>query len=1553
MSKLHLIHSGIYLPLLLSAIGLPAQAQNITPANDGTGTIVTPNGDRIDISGGQHSSDGRNQFQSFQDFGVSAGQTANFLTLPGTENIFGRIVGGNPSAIDGAIQITGSAANLFLINPAGIIFGDSASLNVPASFTATTATGIGFENNNWFNAIGSNDWLTLTGQPNAFAFASTNPGAIVNLGNLAVPAGQNLGLIGGALLNAGTLQAPGGTILLASVPGENLVRLSSPGNLLSLEVLPQAQLVRSPISEVVNPLSIPELLTGRSESTAHQIAVNPDGTIGLVGASTAIDPQAGTTLISGQVSVRSHDSPHAGSIGIFGDRVALVGATLDASSPNGGGDISIGGAFRGLGPQPNANFTEIDPNTSIVADALGFGAGGTIAIWADRSTQFFGRISARGGSEGGDGGFVEVSGKDRLSFDGRVDVRADRGNLGTLLLDPTNIFITRTAATIEPIDPEPPEFDPTEPEPESEEVTIDAATLENQSANVVLEATDNITIQPGVSLNFTTGGGSIRFIADSEGDYLGAFRMDSTQAIVAPGRDVVISGTSITAGTIDTSTLLGNAGGITLTASRGDILTGSLLASSGIGSGGAIALQAPAGAISLGSIDTQGILNGGNIDITAANEVTLSPISAASPIGEGGKIEISGTQITASGNLTTKNQPIIFNAPVLLAADIAITSAGAGSIAFADSINGTYQLTLDVDTGMVTLGTGIGNLTPLQSVTISGNAASESPEFAIATLGNIQLQNLTAPQGLSLSSQNGGIYASLLSTVNRTNAGNVTLSGKTISLTGINTQSIDGTGGTVDITATDFFRARGTFVDLNQIEASISTAGALGGGSIVLRHGGNGETPFVVGDASLNGTAGVMTRGTEPGDTIAAGNYLYTYTPEGTPAAELLQLISVPAPIATDPAPDEITPNPSPSPDPSPSPSPSPIPSPTPTPTPNEGIEPDELPSPSPSPIAVIPSPSPNVPPAASPTPSPSNGDIPPSIAPPVQVLPPTLPQDLGDGVSSPPTYPPVEVAPSPILVPEPTPIASPAPPEPTSEPIVPTPEPTSEAILVPTPEPTPELELEPHSLSPMESPATASDPDPLDPNHSVDTIENEPSIALDRLVDRQSIASLIEQGQIEDAVPEIDRLFEGQFDRTAPLTLNVEPENVTGESIRDTLQTIDRETGKKAVLLYVVVLPANEAQPKARLSLVLVAPDRPPVAKLIELDDRQLHRTIRLFLNRLNTYGNNDYLADAQQLYQWLVQPIASELEALGADTLIFSLDAGLRRIPLAALHDGQQFLVEQYSLGYIPSLSLTDTRYRSLHNAQVLAMGASEFPSGQDPLPAVPLELSTIVGNSQPIALDTGENSRGQKSERQPPETSQIGGLWRGRSFLNQAFTLDNLIRQRHEYPYGIIHLATHASFTPQQRDEAYIQFWDRRLSLEGLRQAQWYNSSVVELLVLSACETAVGDELAEMGFAGLAVRSGVKSALASLWKVSDTATLAIMSQFYRSLKEVPIKSEALRQAQISMIRGQVQLPEGQAIDRHGQVSLVPELNEMGGAQDFSHPYYWAGFTLIGSPF
>jgi CHAT domain-containing protein len=122
-------------------------------------------------------------------------------------------------------------------------------------------------------------------------------------------------------------------------------------------------------------------------------------------------------------------------------------------------------------------------------------------------------------------------------------------------------------------------------------------------------------------------------------------------------------------------------------------------------------------------------------------------------------------------------------------------------------------------------------------------------------------------------------------------------------------------------------------------------------------------------------------------------------------------------------------------------------------------------------------------------------------------------------------------------------------------------------------------------------------------------------------------------------------------------------------------------------------------------------------------------------------------------------------------------------------------------------------------------------------------------------------------------------------------------------------------------------------------------------VDLLVLSACRTALGDEQVELGFAGLAVQSGVKSALASLWNVSDEGTLGLMSEFYQQLEEAPIKAEALRQAQLAMVKGKVRIKGGKLVTSEGEFPLPPELVKLGD-RDFSHPYFWSAFTMVGNP-
>src|SRR4028119_656384 len=216
--------SALILTLGFWLLPLAVRSQPVVPANDGTNTVVKSEQNRTDISGGQLSGNGANLFHSFSQFNLSEGQIANFLTNPNIQNILGRISGGDVSVINGLISISGGNSNLFLMNPAGIVFGQNARLNVPGSFFATTATGIGF-GDRWFNSTGINDYQALLGNPNQFNLITQQLVPLAMGGNLAVGSGQSLSLLGGTVINTGQLSAPSGQITVAAVPGRSEERV--------------------------------------------------------------------------------------------------------------------------------------------------------------------------------------------------------------------------------------------------------------------------------------------------------------------------------------------------------------------------------------------------------------------------------------------------------------------------------------------------------------------------------------------------------------------------------------------------------------------------------------------------------------------------------------------------------------------------------------------------------------------------------------------------------------------------------------------------------------------------------------------------------------------------------------------------------------------------------------------------------------------------------------------------------------------------------------------------------------------------------------------------------------------------------------------------------------------------------------------------------------------------------------------------------------------------------------------------------------------------------
>ena len=328
---------------LLTCFGVKSvSAQSITSSSPQTQVNLSPN--QIDISGGIRS--GGNLFHSFGQFGLNAGQVANFQSNPNIQNILGRVTGGNASIINGTLQVTGGPSNLFLLNPAGIIFGQNAQLNVSAAFTASTANGIGFGNNQWFNAIGSNNYATLSGTPSTAGFLAGSGGSLLNAGNLSVAQGQSLTLLGGTVINTGTLTAPGGTITIAAVPGGRSVRLTDSNSLLSIELplAPNAALN----SSTFTPQTLPALLTGGNLASTTGLTIN-NGVVTLTGSSTPISTTGGSLTIAGGLNADARAVGNSGTIRANAEKTLVTGRL----SAEGGSTSGNGGFIETSGTKSN------------------------------------------------------------------------------------------------------------------------------------------------------------------------------------------------------------------------------------------------------------------------------------------------------------------------------------------------------------------------------------------------------------------------------------------------------------------------------------------------------------------------------------------------------------------------------------------------------------------------------------------------------------------------------------------------------------------------------------------------------------------------------------------------------------------------------------------------------------------------------------------------------------------------------------------------------------------------------------------------------------------------------------------------------------------------------------------------------------------------------------------------------------------------------------------------------------------------------------------------
>ncbi|MEM8641177.1 MAG: CHAT domain-containing protein [Cyanobacteria bacterium P01_G01_bin.54] len=1649
----------------LCLLSTPVFAQSITAAPDCTGTIVTIAGQTYHIGGGTQA--GANLFHSFQDFGLSQGEIANFLSAPGVAHIFGRVVGGNISVIDGLIQAN---PNLYLMNPAGIVFGANASLNVGGDFFATTADQVCFESG-CFNSVGVNDYSSLVGSPLTFGFLQEQPGGIVNAGQLAVRKKKSLSLLGGTVVNLGELA--GGHIQVAAVPGERRVRLSPNGGLLSLEVSNEV------LTEGVNPLAMPELLTGVGIDLGEKVIA--PGSVDLAG-----------TVVGEQVDLYAAERVVAEPEGVRGDGRRVTRFTPEGENPTAA--VFIDGRadeaealLYGAAAGTVAQVVERDENgISVISEQLGViseavGALAAVAIvaegnqgnfwlgnqWirseniADYGAQLqtwgaalteradlllyscFTALGAEGeglvsslatltgadvaasvdvtgsANYGGDWelehqvGSIEAgnpfTGETLANWEGRLDLfTVANGNdsgvnsLRQAILD-TNANRNGASGIIDEIT-----FAPgvTLVTLTSGELQVtDDIKITGQGTNVAIErdvsagpfrifnisarnaTIENLIIQNGIEES-ASGGGILH--RNGAGNLILENTTISSNSSIGSGGGVWARGNiEVNNSTVSNNSSRSFGGGVWV---RGDIevndsrvsnnssnagggingsadiiVTRSTISSNssekaggGIWAGGDIEVRdstissnssekAGGGIWVRGDIEVRNSTisnnlsenSGGGIRVEGDIEVRNSTISNNSALGGGGGIAVSGNtkviHTTISGNSSSVGGGINGGQGIISIIHSTISKnssrslgggingdqgeinviystisenasrTGGGGISGAGELNVAHSIFSRNSSQGRGGGIGVGGDIKVAHSIFFGNS-SQVEGGGISTIGDVVLTNSILSGNQAENADSNGVYTQT-GQVTITNDGELNLTNaiRTNSTTSeiilnaakINLfTSVQSNGGDIYINSRS---------DVNALtsDATISSSSSTFGGNITIKGGGDLNLRNLVsaglsgdgGNIIITSTDGLAT--TTYGDSNGAINSNSYGGKAGNISISAASETTVGSIAAESSGGAGGTVN----------------------------LESDSL-------IRltqIVPRSLRGISNASISTAGETSGGtitirhgglgIVPFIVGNASINGTAGGLSTGFGQALQPiqsflynfTQGGIQI----LSTDEPAP------------------------LLFPTSGSNPP-QLEFYNQSPQE----------LFVKIIGDQLGAETTINNETGEFRWNIPNEAEDivGQIQ--LPPIDILaideqLEGEYEDYFEEEFDEEGEALTLANIRDTLRKIESQTDTRPVLIYAIMgnqqYDLEQLSPDDRqliedldlnnhLELLLISPEGHLIRKIVpNATPTALTTTLDQFTRTLQDPTNRYYLPHAQQLYTWLIAPLEAELQGLGVDTLIFAMSAGLRTIPLAALHNPQtdRFLVQDYSLGMIPSVSLTNSDYQPLHQSPVIAMGASQF-LGEAPLPAVPTELAAVTA---------------------PRPGSQ--------QYLNPEFTLANLAQASRHPQARIIHLATHARFqaAPSQaesRDEkrhdrhTYLSFWDQVVRFSDLRDLGWYNDPQIELLVLSACETALGDPYAELGFAGLAVQTGVKSTLASLWQVNDLGTLGLMSAFYQHLgdPDVTIKAEALRRAQLDLLQGRLTL-QG---DNIGEIALPEELVD--SDRTLIHPYYWSGFTLVGSP-
>ena len=379
--------------------------------------------------------------------------------------------------------------------------------------------------------------------------------------------------------------------------------------------------------------------------------------------------------------------------------------------------------------------------------------------------------------------------------------------------------------------------------------------------------------------------------------------------------------------------------------------------------------------------------------------------------------------------------------------------------------------------------------------------------------------------------------------------------------------------------------------------------------------------------------------------------------------------------------------------------------------------------------------------------------------------------------------------------------------------------------------------------------------------------------------------------------VPVSQRRLDEVLAAAMPIDANAADANAADASTTDAAEA-------STALVSTVIFPE-------RTAVVLTLPGQMPLLHWIDTRESDLRQSIIDFRNSLEDTANELEGYDTQQaqrLYQQIIAPFQPALTARNIKTLVFVNDGILRNIPMGALYDGSRYLIEQYALAIAPSLQRPDTAAQNALPARALVLGLSKNPivdgRGLGALPAVKREVKEVVSilpNSQLL--------------------------------LDEAFTKENLKERLSSQPYPVLHIATHGKFETEP-DNTFLVTGDKELAttenkllrlgeLDALIRSGAPQNGLLDLIVLSACQTGSGDERSALGLAGVAIRAGADTAMASLWSVDDESTADLITYFYQNWDGGMPKAEALRQAQITVMKDRRYL---------------------------RHPAYWSAFMLVG---